>query len=117
VACTAGFESVCEAVYLGKPLLMVPVENHLEQYLNGCDAEQAGIAVRDTAFRLSRLLDPVDAAAVSRFRLWVDEAEARAMRAVEQTAFQGRSRGSAPADEAARPDGIGKPEGAGHSTP
>ena len=60
---------------------MVPVENHLEQYLNGCDAEQAGIAVRDTAFRLSRLLDPVDAAAVSRFRLWVDEAEARAMRA------------------------------------
>jgi uncharacterized protein (TIGR00661 family) len=117
VACTAGFESVCEAVYLGKPLLMVPVENHLEQYLNGCDAEQAGIAVRDTAFHLSRLLDPVNAAAVSRFRLWVDEAEARAMRAVEQTAFQGRSRGSAPADEAARPDGIGKPEGAGHSTP
>ena len=26
VACTAGFESVSEAAYLGKPLLMVPVE-------------------------------------------------------------------------------------------
>ena len=29
VACTAGFESVCEAAYFGKPLLMVPIENHV----------------------------------------------------------------------------------------
>jgi uncharacterized protein (TIGR00661 family) len=28
---TAGFESVCEAMYLGKPALMVPIKKHYEQ--------------------------------------------------------------------------------------
>jgi uncharacterized protein (TIGR00661 family) len=94
VACTAGFESVCEAVYLGKTLLMVPVENHLEQYLNSCDAEQAGLAIRDTKFRLSRLLEPAPAPATARFRSWVDQAETLAMRAVEATAQGGKSQPS-----------------------
>ena len=31
-ASTAGFESVCEAMYLGKPILMVPA--HIEQDCN-----------------------------------------------------------------------------------
>jgi len=90
VACTAGFESVSEAGYLGKPLLVVPVENHLEQYLNGCDAEKAGIAMSDSTFRLSRLLEPVDDRATARFRSWVDQAETLAMRAVECTASRGQ---------------------------
>jgi len=30
VVCTAGFESVSEAAWLGKPLFLVPVENHIE---------------------------------------------------------------------------------------
>jgi len=47
VVCTAGFESACEAAYLGKPLLLIPVENHVEQYLNACDAERAGLGWRD----------------------------------------------------------------------
>lgn len=37
-ASTAGFESVCEAMYLGKPLLMVPV--HVEQKCNAFDATE-----------------------------------------------------------------------------
>ncbi len=37
VACTAGFESLSEAAWLGKPLLVVPVENHVEQHLNALD--------------------------------------------------------------------------------
>jgi uncharacterized protein (TIGR00661 family) len=86
MASTAGFETVCEAAYLGKPLLLVPVGNHVEQYLNGCDAEKAGIAVRDTAFNLSRLLEPAKQEAISAFRRWVDQAETLAMRAVELTA-------------------------------
>jgi uncharacterized protein (TIGR00661 family) len=86
VACTAGFESVSEAAYLGKPLLMVPVENHFEQFLNSCDAEQTGLGLRDTAFRLSRLLEPADRKVTARFREWVGQAEAIAMRAVELTA-------------------------------
>ena len=35
-ASTAGFESICEAMYLGKPLLMVPT--HIEQKCNAYDA-------------------------------------------------------------------------------
>jgi uncharacterized protein (TIGR00661 family) len=97
VACTAGFESVSEAVYLGKPLLMVPVENHLEQYLNSCDAERAGLAMRDTAFRLSRLLEPTNDLATATFRAWVDQAEPLAMRAVELTAGARPTRASAAA--------------------
>lgn len=89
VACTAGFESVSEAIYLGKPLLVVPVENHLEQYLNACDVDQAGLAMRDSAFRLSRLLEPRDGAAAGRFKSWVDQAEELALRAVELTAYGG----------------------------
>ncbi len=37
-ASTAGFESVCEAMYLGKPLLMVP--SHIEQKCNAYDATE-----------------------------------------------------------------------------
>lgn len=37
-ASTAGFESICEAMYLGKPLLMVP--SHIEQKCNAFDATQ-----------------------------------------------------------------------------
>lgn len=37
-ASTAGFESVCEAMYLGKPLLMVP--SHIEQKCNTYDATE-----------------------------------------------------------------------------
>lgn len=39
-ASTAGFESVCEAMYLGKPLLMVP--SHIEQKCNAFDATNYG---------------------------------------------------------------------------
>lgn len=32
---SAGFESICEAFYLDKPVLMVPVKGHLSNYLMG----------------------------------------------------------------------------------
>ena len=86
VVCTAGFESACEAAYLGKPLLMIPVENHVEQYLNACDAEQAGLGLRDDDFRLARLLAPGVQGAAPEFRRWVDRAEALAVEAVETAA-------------------------------
>lgn len=41
---TAGFESVCEAWYLGKPVLVVPTEGQYEQTLNAWDAARAGAA-------------------------------------------------------------------------
>lgn len=74
-ATTAGFESVCEAMYLGKPVLMVPA--HVEQEINAADAVGigAGIAVKD--FDLSQLVDfvPRYAADTDAFRRWVASAE------------------------------------------
>ncbi|MCX6795533.1 MAG: hypothetical protein NT165_02290 [Candidatus Falkowbacteria bacterium] len=43
-ASTAGFESICEAAYLDKDILMVPTQNHYEQLTNAIDAKRAGIA-------------------------------------------------------------------------
>ncbi len=45
---TAGFESVCEALWLGKPALVVPTEGQYEQTLNAWDAARAGAAVVGT---------------------------------------------------------------------
>ena len=86
VACTAGFESVSEGAYLGKPLLLIPVENHLEQHLNACDAERTGLGMHDSKFHLSRLLEKPKGEATAKFREWVNQAEVIAMRAVEMTA-------------------------------
>ena len=54
---TAGFESVCEAMYLGKPVLMVPVEGHYEQACNALDAKKAGAGVSSKIFDLEILLN------------------------------------------------------------
>ncbi len=53
---TSGFESVCEAMYLGKPVFMVPVEGHYEQFCNSRDAAKAGAGIYDTAFNIDRFL-------------------------------------------------------------
>lgn len=53
---TAGFESVCEAMYLGKPVLMVPVQGHYEQACNAKDAKKAGAGVSSEFFDLEILL-------------------------------------------------------------
>ena len=89
VVCTAGFESISEAAYLGKRLLMVPVQNHPEQTVNALDAQLAGLGVYDTGFRLSRLLEPVDTKVSAGFKQWVDQAGAVAVRAAELTAARG----------------------------
>lgn len=54
---TAGFESVCEAMYMGKPILMVPVKGHYEQACNALDAKKAGAGVASEIFDLEILLD------------------------------------------------------------
>ena len=54
-ASTAGFESVCEAMYLGKPILMVP--SHIEQEINAFDAKRNGAGISAKYFDLSALLE------------------------------------------------------------
>lgn len=45
---TAGFESVCEAMYLGKPVMMIPT--HVEQEINAAMQLEPG---RESRVRLS----------------------------------------------------------------
>jgi uncharacterized protein (TIGR00661 family) len=55
LASSAGFESVCEAMYLGKPVMMVPIEGHYEQFCNSRDACKAGAGIFADRFDLSKL--------------------------------------------------------------
>ena len=52
---TAGFESVCEAAYIGKPVMMLPM--HVEQELNGADANFFGIGIVQTEPDLDAFMD------------------------------------------------------------
>ena len=86
VVCTAGFESVCEAAFLGKPVLMIPLEGHDEQRLNAQDAEGAGLAVAHDDFdldALDRLPERVD---TQWFRSWCLGARALLLDMVEHVA-------------------------------
>lgn len=73
-ATTAGFESVCEAMYLDKPVLMVPT--HIEQACNAHDASLSGAGAVAEHFDLDALLhlsekhrpNPV-------FRHWVQQVD------------------------------------------
>ncbi len=81
-ATTAGFESICEAMYLGKPVLMVPA--HIEQECNAYDAAQAGAGIVADRFELDKLLtfaqnyrpDPA-------FVFWANDTELVTRRLVE----------------------------------
>ena len=56
VACTAGFETVCEAFYYGKPAILMPTPKQYEQYLNALDAERVGAGKRVEALDLEQLI-------------------------------------------------------------
>lgn len=82
-ATTAGFESICEAMYLGKPLLMVPV--HIEQDCNAYDAERAGAGIVSDHFDLDRLLDFDDEEykPLLSFRTWACGSEWQILNSIE----------------------------------
>jgi len=86
VVCTAGFESVCEAAWLGKPLFLVPVENHVEQQVNALDAQQFGIGIAEKSFNLDRLRELPDRLPTEQFRRWVDRAPEKFFAAIEHAA-------------------------------
>lgn len=74
---SAGFESICEAMFLGKPAFMVPVEGHFEQLCNAHDAKSAGAGIFDMKFDISRFLEwlPQYQANPEEFRRWEAQAE------------------------------------------
>lgn len=73
-ATTAGFESVCEAMYLEKPVLMVPT--HIEQACNAHDAILSGAGTAAPRFDLDALLHLSDNHQPNpMFRHWVQQAD------------------------------------------
>ena len=73
-ATTAGFESVCEAMYLNKPVLMVPT--HIEQACNAYDASLSGAGTVADRFDLDALLHlSENHHSNPTFRHWVQQAD------------------------------------------
>ncbi|MEO5642698.1 MAG: glycosyltransferase family protein [Bacteroidia bacterium] len=83
---SAGFESVCEAFYLNKPVFMVPVEGHFEQLCNGLDAMRAGVGIYDTKFDIGKFIAwlPSHESKTDAFRQWENRAEALFMKAFDE---------------------------------
>jgi uncharacterized protein (TIGR00661 family) len=73
---TAGFESVCEAMYLGKPVYMTPTRKQTEQLCNALDATISGAGIWGLDFDLERFLEylPTHNGDTRTFRAWVDSA-------------------------------------------
>ncbi len=85
-ASTAGFESICEAMYLGKPILMVPA--HIEQDFNAIDAENSGAGIVSDDFNLDLLVDfAMHYRPNEEFRSWVRKAPYIIMKNLPATAF------------------------------
>lgn len=89
-ATTAGFESVCEAMYMGKPVMMVPA--HIEQECNAHEAMQEGAGIAADSFDMDKLLD------FSRgytedveFRMWENSAKMMIVSRLEAVVEQQRS--------------------------
>ncbi|MDR3652308.1 MAG: glycosyltransferase family protein [Paludibacter sp.] len=73
-ATTGGFESVCEAMYMQKPVLMIPT--HIEQECNVLDAIRSGAGVTANEFDLDVLLDFLpEYNRTTEFKYWSQMAE------------------------------------------
>lgn len=72
--CTAGFESVCEAMYLGKPVVMVPVAGQYEQACNALDGElsSAGKKADFFDFELLTTLTYPDPSQTESYQKWTE---------------------------------------------
>lgn len=55
LVCTAGFESICEAMYLGKPVMVIPVQGQYEQACNALDTVRSGAGISSDDFDFAKL--------------------------------------------------------------
>jgi len=85
---TAGFESIAEAMYLGKPVQVVPVEGHFEQLCNAFDTVRAQAGIRSTRFEIDHLQDFLShhRPDAERFRRWVRRSRSRFVHEIEAAA-------------------------------
>jgi len=104
VVTTAGFESVCEAFYLGKPVLMMPQPNHYEQMCNALDGQRAGVGVASDSLDFDALLNYLsqhdfqrnEYGPAIRFRGWQQQCSRVFLEAVEQAGQSKRNRTRSP---------------------
>lgn len=69
---TAGFESICEAAFLNKPIMMVPVAGQYEQACNAKDALRAKIGITASGFEVDQLLQHMSSFVTSHsIKQWV----------------------------------------------
>jgi len=90
---SAGFESICEAFWLGKAVLAVPTTGHYEQTLNAWDAERVGAARMGGYDDLDDFWEspPVpQETAVRDFRAWVARAPQVIVDVIERAASRSR---------------------------
>jgi uncharacterized protein (TIGR00661 family) len=85
---TAGFESVCEAMYLDKPVMVVPI--HYEQACNAADTERVGAGVAAERFDLSVLMDylPQHHPKGESFRRWYQRGNSLWLEKINLTGFK-----------------------------
>lgn len=71
---TAGFESICEARYLGKPIMVIPVAGQYEQLCNALEIERLGIGTMHQEFDFGKLVDSpqVKQEDQQTFQTWVE---------------------------------------------
>jgi uncharacterized protein (TIGR00661 family) len=77
---TAGFESICEAMYLGKPALMVPIKKHYEQLCNAHDAERAGAGIYAPKIDVNLLMEYLKQDTIRNHQDWINQSESIFMR-------------------------------------
>lgn len=93
IVTTSGFESMAEAMYLGKPLMLNPLHQHFEQHCNGLDGTIMGAAVQTSDFNLDHLVKfvPEYNFDTTKLRAWISKAETMFVRELEQVANKKQS--------------------------
>ncbi len=83
---TAGFESICEAMYFNKPVLMIPVKGQYEQACNAIDAKKANAGIVDNWFNISKLIDyiPHHSNHAGEFQQWVSRTDSMILQELTQ---------------------------------
>ncbi len=83
---TAGFESVTEAMHLGKKVFMMPVARQYEQATNAIDAQNAGAGITADHFDIQLLIDHLQVAASSENpqRQWFSLAEEQILKGISE---------------------------------
>ncbi len=77
VVTTSGFETVAEAIYMGKRVVAIPVQNHYEQNCNGSDLQRSGLGFmrENYDFQLDTMAFPDNAQLTGPTRTWFDRKE------------------------------------------